>query len=184
MSRIGLQPVEVPQGVQVSITGSQVAVKGPKGELSRSLHPAMKIDFKDGRITVTRPDDSKQNKALHGLTRSLISNMVTGVTKGFERNLEIMGVGFRAQKVGEKVTVQVGFSHPVEIVAPPGMSLALEGTTKIKVTGIDKEALGQFAANVRSIYPPDGYKGKGIKYAEERLHLKPGKAGKATTAKK
>jgi large subunit ribosomal protein L6 len=184
MSRIGKQPIAVPEGVQVEIKGNEVTVKGPKGELKRSVHPDMTVAIKDKNIIVSRPSDRKDHKALHGLTRTLLSNMVHGVTKGYERNLEIMGVGYRAQKAGDKITLQVGFSHPVEITPPPGITLALDGQTKIKVSGIDKEALGQFAADLRAIYPPDSYKGKGIKYADEKLRLKPGKAGKATTATK
>jgi len=184
MSRIGKQPIIVPREVQVTIKGNEVTVKGPKGELKRTIHPDMAVTLKDNNIAVTRPDDSQNHKALHGLTRTLLSNMVQGVTKGYEKNLEIMGIGYRAQKAGDKITLQVGFSHPVEIAAPPGMTLTLDGQTKIKISGIDKEALGQFSANLRAIYPPDGYKGKGIKYANERLRLKPGKAGKATATKK
>ncbi|MEW6143228.1 MAG: 50S ribosomal protein L6 [Chloroflexota bacterium] len=184
MSRIGKQPIAVPQGVQVTINGSEVTVKGPKGELKRTVHPDMTVALKDNNIIVTRPGDSKNHKALHGLTRTLLSNMVQGVTKGYEKSLEIMGVGYRAQKAGDKITLQIGFSHPVEVVPPPGMTMALDGQTKIKISGIDKEALGQFAANLRAIYPPDSYRGKGIKYADERPRLKPGKAGKATATKK
>ena len=184
MSRIGKQPIAIPQEVQVAINGCEVTVKGPKGELKRNVHPDITVALQDNNIIVTRPDDSKNHKALHGLTRTLLSNMVQGVTKGYEKSLEIMGVGYRAQKAGDKITFQIGFSHPVEVVPPPGMTMALEGQTKIKISGIDKEALGQFAANLRAIYPPDSYRGKGIKYADERLRLKPGKAGKATATKK
>ena len=183
MSRIGSSPIPVPQGVQVNIRGSEIAVKGPKGELKRSLHPAIKVALKDTSIVVTRASDGRTDKALHGLTRTLVANMVEGVTKGFERKLEILGVGFRAQKSGDKLVIQVGYSHPVEFPAPAGITLSLDGTTKMKVSGMDREAVGQTAANLRAIYPPDGYKGKGIKYAEERLRLKPGKAGKATVKK-
>jgi len=184
MSRVGLLPIKVPQGVQVNIKGVEVNVKGPKGDLHRSIHPDMKVVYKDGVITVTRPSDSKPHKALHGLTRTLLANMVEGVTNGYQKNLEILGVGFRAQKAGENLVMQVGFSHPVEFAAPKGITLGLEGTTKLRVSGVDKELVGQTAADLRGVYPPDGYKGKGIKYADERLRLKPGKAGKATTATK
>ena len=184
MSSIGKQPIVLPQGVQVAVKGKEVTIKGAKGELKRSVHPDMAVEVKDGQIVVTRPSESKSHKALHGLTRSLLANMVQGVTKGYERNLEIMGVGYRAQKAGDKFTLQVGFSHTIEIAPPTGISMELEGQTKIKLKSIDKEALGQFAANLRAIYPPDGYKGKGIKYADERLRLKPRKAGKATATKK
>jgi len=184
MSRIGKQPIIVPKEVQVTINGHEVTVKGPKGELKRSVNPDITVALKDNSIVVTRPSDSQDHKALHGLTRTLLSNMVHGVTKGYERNLEIMGIGYRAQKAGDKITLQVGFSHPVEITPPPGIAMVLDGQTKIKISGIDKEALGQFAADLRNIYPPDGYKGKGIKYANEKFRLKPGKAGKATATKK
>lgn len=183
MSRIGKQPIIVPREVQVTIENNEVTVKGPKGVLKRTVHPDIAVALKDNSIVVTRPDDSQNHKALHGLTRTLLSNMVQGVTKGYEKNLEIMGVGYRAQKSGDKITFQVGFSHPVEISPPPGMTLTLDGQTKVKISGIDKEALGQFAANLRAIYPPDRYKGKGIKYANERLKLKPGKAGKSMAKK-
>lgn len=184
MSRIGKQPIVIPQGVQVTVNGSEVTVKGPKGELKRTVHPDITVALKENSLIVSRPSDNKDHKALHGLTRTLIFNMVQGVTKGYEKSLEIMGVGYRAQKTGDKITIQVGFSHPVEIVPPPGITLTLDGQTKIKISGIDKEAVGQFAADVRAIYPPDSYRGKGIKYADEKLRLKPGKAGKATATKK
>jgi len=184
MSRIGLLAIPVPQGVQVNVKENDVTIKGPKGELKRSIHKDMVVTLKNNAIVVNRPTESNVHKSLHGLTRTLIANMVQGVTVGFEKNLEILGVGYRAQKAGEKLVIQVGFSHPVEFAAPKGITLGLDGQTKLKVSGIDKELVGQTAANLRAIYPPDGYKGKGIKYAGERLRLKPGKAGKAATAKK
>lgn len=183
MSRVGLSPITLPKGVQVDVKDGQIRVKGPKGELVRSLRPEISIVVKDGVLEVKRASDVDTVKALHGLYRSLIANMVKGVTTGFQRDLEIMGVGYRAQKTGDKIVLQIGFSHPVEFVPPPGITAALEGTTKIKLSGIDNEKLGQVAANLRGIYPPDKYKGKGIKYADERLRLKPGKAGKATAKK-
>jgi large subunit ribosomal protein L6 len=178
-----LSPIPIPKGVQVTIKDGQIRVKGPKGELARALHTDISASVKDGVLHVSRASDADQAKALHGLYRSLIANMVQGVNTGFQRDLEIMGVGFRVQKTGDKLVMQIGFSHPVEFVPPPGITAAVDGTTKIKLSGIDKEQLGQVAANLRGIHPPDKYKGKGIKYADERLRLKPGKAGKATAKK-
>lgn len=183
MSRIGRKPIPLPQGVSVDISGKEILVKGAKGELRRIIHPEVSVAKQDGQLIVTRPDDSKLHKSLHGLTRTLIANMVDGVSKGFEKDLELSGVGYRAQKAGEKLVLQVGFSHSVEFVPPPGISLVVGGTNKIKVQGIDKELVGQIAASIREIRPPDAYKGKGIKYAGERVRLKPGKAGKATAKK-
>jgi large subunit ribosomal protein L6 len=183
MSRVGLNPIPLPKGVVVTIKDHEIKVKGPKGELSRTIHPDITAAVKDGVLLISRASDEDTAKALHGLYRSLIANMVQGVTTGFQRDLEIMGVGYRAQKAGDKLVLQIGFSHPVEFVPPAGITAALEGTTKIKLSGIDKEQLGQVAANLRGIYPPDKYKGKGIKYADERLRLKPGKAGKAAAKK-
>ena len=184
MSRIGRLPVIVPAGVTVSINGSEVTVKGPKGELRRRLHPDMSITLSNNTVVVARPSDSKLHRSQHGLTRTLLANMVRGVTEGFEKALETVGVGYRAQKSGDKLLINVGYSHPAEVSPPPGISLGLEGTTHIKVAGIDKEAVGQMAAKIRAIHPADAYKGKGIKYAGEVIHLKPGKAGKAIGGKK
>mgnify|MGYP001577835362 FL=1 len=184
MSRIGKKPIPLPQGVSADINGNEVLVKGAKGELKRTLHPDMVIAKKDGQLVVTRPSDSKLHKSLHGLTRTLVANMVEGVSKGFEKSLDISGVGYRAQKTGDKITLQVGFTHPKVFAPPSGISLAVEGTNKIKVQGIDKELVGLVAAHIREIHPPDAYKGKGIKYSEERIRLKAGKAGKATAKKK
>ncbi len=178
MSRIGRLPIAVPSGVTVSIKDNRVTVKGPKGELSRSCHPDMTISLKDNVLTVSRPSDERAHRALHGLTRSLLANMVEGVTKGFEKNLEIVGVGYRGEKVGEKLVLRLGLSQPVEVSALPGVSLAMEGANRIKITGIDKEAVGENAAEIRGLRLPDIYKGKGIRYAGEVIHLKPGKAGK------
>jgi len=179
MSRIGRLPITVPQGVKVKIEDGQVTVTGPKGELSRKFNPEMGIKLEDGKILVTRPDDSKEHRSLHGLTRTLINNMVEGVTKGYEKGLEIVGVGYRAEKVGEKVILRVGFTHTVPLESPKGLSIAVEGTNRLKVQGIDKEAVGLLAAQIKAIRPPDNYKGKGIKYAGETIRMKAGKAGKA-----
>jgi large subunit ribosomal protein L6 len=178
MSRIGLLPVAIPQGTEVKIDGSEVVVKGSKGELHRRFHSAISIALKDGYLIVTRPSDSKVHRSLHGLTRSLLANMVTGVSEGFEKLLEINGVGYRAQKTGDKLLLQVGYANTVEFTPPPGISITVEGTNRIRVTGIDKEVVGETAAKIRAIRPPDSYKGKGIKYFDEKLRLKPGKSGK------
>lgn len=185
MSRVGQLPIEIPKDVTVTIKpGNDVTVKGPKGELHRTVPVDMTINLEDNRITVTRPTDQKNHKALHGLTRSLIANMVEGVSKGFDRNLEVVGVGYRVQAAANKLVLQVGFTHPVEVIPPPGISLAAEGTNKIKVSGIDKELVGETAAKIRRIRPPDAYKGKGVRYAGEYVRLKPGKAGRAGGKKK
>lgn len=179
MSRIGRMPITVPPGVTVDIKGGDVKVTGPRGELSRSFNPDMAITLDNGTLSVTRPSDGREHRSLHGLTRSLLANMVKGVTDGFEKTLEIVGVGYRAEKSGEGLTLRIGFSHQVDITPPPGIALAVEGNNKIKVSGIDKEAVGQMAAEIRAIRPPDSYKGKGIRHAGEVVRLKAGKAGKA-----
>ena len=178
MSRIGLLPIAIPQGTEVKIDGSEVVVRGSKGELRRRFHPDISIALKDGCLIVTRPSDSKIHRSLHGLTRSLLANMVTGVSEGFEKVLEINGVGYRAQKTGDKLLLQVGYANPVEFSPSPGINITVEGTNRVRVTGIDKEAVGESAARIRAVRPADSYKGKGIKYFEERLRLKPGKSGK------
>jgi large subunit ribosomal protein L6 len=178
MSRIGLLPIAIPQGTDVRIEGSQVVVKGKRGELSRRFHPAVSIALQEGRLIVTRPSNSKTHRSLHGLTRSLLANMVTGVSEGFEKVLEINGVGYRAQKSGDKVLLQVGYANTVEFLPPSGISISIEGTNRIRVAGIDKEVVGETAAKIRAIRPADSYKGKGIKYSDEELRLKPGKSGK------
>lgn len=185
MSRIGRAPIPLPKGVDIKISSdNHVVVKGPKGELSRTLHPAMQIVKEDEILQVKRPDDSKPNKALHGLTRSLLNNMVQGVTTGFTKGLEITGVGYRAAKVGEKIILQVGYSHPVEIDPPKGITLTTDSPTRINVTGIDKQLVGEIAAQIRSVRKPEPYKGKGIKYANEVIRRKAGKAGKVGGKKK
>jgi large subunit ribosomal protein L6 len=179
MSRIGRLPIAVPVGVTVKIEKNQVSVKGPKGELSQTFSPGMAIKLEDNKLTVSRPNDTKQNKALHGLTRALLNNMVTGVTQGWEKRLEIVGVGFRAEKTGEKLVLRLGFSHTVEVTPLPGVALNIDGPSKIRVSGLNKETVGEMAAELRGIRPPDAYKGKGIRYAGEAVRIKPGKAGKA-----
>jgi large subunit ribosomal protein L6 len=179
VSRIGRMPVEVPQGVTVNIKGSHVRVKGPKGQLEHTFPAAMKISFKDGVLTVDRPSDEQTHRALHGMTRALINNMVTGVTDGFEKVLEINGVGYRAELSGKKLIINVGYSHPVEVDPPEGITFEVEPRARlIKVQGYDKKAVGQVAADIRKIRPPEPYKGKGIKYLDERIRRKAGKAGK------
>ena len=179
MSRVGFSPITVPQGVKVEINGTEVIVEGNKGKLSRHFHPDMSIMLQDSILTVTRPSDNKTHRSLHGLTRSLLANMVQGVTNGFEKVLEINGVGYRAQKTDKGLSLQIGFNRPIEFNLPNGVEAAIEGTNKIKLTGIDKQQVGEVAAKIRALRPADPYKGKGIKYANEVLRLKPGKAGKA-----
>ena len=179
MSRIGKMPITVPAGVTVDVKeGNEVTVKGPKGSLTRSFSPELGIEMNDGVITITRPNDLKRTKALHGLTRSLLNNMVIGVSAGFEKTLEINGVGYRANKQGKTLVLNLGYSHPVEMQDPEGVESTVEGN-KVIVKGISKEAVGQFAANIRSKRPPEPYKGKGIKYSDEVIRRKVGKAGKA-----
>ncbi len=181
MSRIGEQPIEVPSGVEITISAANdVVVKGPKGQLRRQLHPEMEIRREGSQITVVRPSDERRHRSLHGLTRTLLANMIIGVTDGFERALELSGVGYRAAKTNNGLVLTVGFSHPVEIAAPEGISFAVEGNNKVSVGGIDKELVGQTAAQIRSVRPPEPYKGKGIRYAGERVRRKAGKSGKPT----
>jgi large subunit ribosomal protein L6 len=178
MSRIGLKPIEIPEGVEVKIDNNTVTVKGPKGELSRTLSDEMKINMDDKVITVERPSDNKEHRGLHGTTRSLISNMVEGVSKGFEKSLEIIGVGYRAQKQGNKVVINAGYSHPVELDAIDGIEIDVPKNTELTVKGIDKELVGAVASNIRAIRPPEPYKGKGIRYAGEYVRQKEGKTAK------
>ena len=179
MSRVGRMPIPVPDGVAVNIDQNEVTVTGPKGELSRNFHPDMSISLDNGVLTVTRPSDGRIHRSLHGLTRKLLANMVEGVSSGFEKGLEIVGVGYRAEKTGDKVVMRIGFSHQVEVSPLPGVSLDVEGGNRIKVTGINKEIVGEMAARIRAVRPPDAYKGKGVRYAGEKVRLKAGKAGKA-----
>ena len=172
-------PIAVPPGVVVNIKGGEVIVTGPKGELRRHFSTEIAITLDDDTLSVSRPSDSKQHRSLHGLTRSLLANMVEGVTEGFEKTLKIVGVGYRAEKAGDGLILRIGFSHQVEVSPLPGVSLAVEGTNKIKVAGIDKELVGRMAAEIRAVRPPDAYKGKGIRHDGEAVRLKAGKAGKA-----
>ena len=178
MSRIGRLPIAVPSGVDVTIDGRQVTVKGPKGSLTRTLHPDMRVSQEDGSIVVTRPTEQKTHKQLHGLTRTLVNNMVVGVTDGYRKGLEITGVGYRAALSGRKLTLNLGYSHPIEIDPPAGISFEVENPTRLAVVGIDKELVGQIAAQVRATRKPEPYKGKGVRYSGERILRKAGKAGK------
>jgi large subunit ribosomal protein L6 len=179
MSRIGKLPISVQKGVQVEVQGQDVRVKGPKGELSRTFPQGVTVNLDDGTLTVGRADDTKRTRALHGLARSLLNNMVIGVSDGYTRTLELQGVGYRATQAGQKISLAVGYSHPVEVDPPDGIALEVEGNTKVHVRGIDKELVGQVAANIRKVRPPEPYKGKGIRYLDERVRRKAGKAGKA-----
>ncbi len=183
VSRIGRLPIAVPQGVAVNIKEGQVTMKGPKGELLRTFNKDMGIALNDNVLTVSRPSDDRTHRSLHGLTRTLLANMVEGVSKGYEKTLEVVGVGYRVEKTGDKVMLRVGFSHLVEVAVMPGVKIEVEGNNKIKITGIDKELVGEAAARIRSLRPPDAYKGKGIRYSGETVRLKPGKAGKAVGAR-
>lgn len=177
MSRIGRKPVPIPSGVKVELDGNHVVVKGPKGELSRSLPAEMTVAKEGESITVTRPSDQKRHRSLHGLTRSLVNNMVEGVTNGFSKKLEIQGVGYRAEATPGGIRILVGYSHPVDYDAPDGIALSVEGNNIVKVEGIDKELVGQVAAEIRKVRPPEPYKGKGIRYVGEHVRRKAGKAG-------
>lgn len=179
MSRIGKQPIDIPGGVDVKINKREVTVKGPKGQLQWEFPEVLAVDIKDNRMVVSRPDDSKRNKALQGLARSLMANMVTGVTHGFSRDLELHGIGYRAQLQGNKLVFALGYSHPVEFELPDGIKAEVDKKqTKITVSGIDKQLVGQVAANLKELRLPDAYKGKGIRHADERIRLKPGKTAK------
>ena len=178
MSRIGRMPVAIPKGVDVKLEGRTLKLKGPKGELTQTFHPNVTVTREDGNITVTRKDDAQSTRALHGLTRALIANMVTGVTTGYQKDLEINGTGFRAIIQGKKLQMNLGFSHPIEIDPPAGITFAAETPQKLRVSGIDKQAVGEMAAKIRGLRVPDPYKHKGVKYAGEYLRKKAGKAGK------
>jgi large subunit ribosomal protein L6 len=177
MSRIGKLPVAIPKGVTIELEDSFLKVKGPKGELSRSFHPEITVGIDGDQIVVTRPSDQKRHRALHGLTRSLINNMVGGVSEGFSKTLEIHGVGYRAEAANTGVRLFVGYSHPVDYAAPDGVTITVESPTRLKVEGIDKESVGQAAAEIRKVRPPEPYKGKGIRYEGEHVRRKAGKTG-------
>ncbi len=177
MSRVGKLPIKIPDGVEVKINNNIVMVKGPKGSLEKEMHPSMDILLEDNQVVVKRPSDTKQHKALHGLTRSLIANMVEGVTKGFQKVLEIHGVGYRAAKQGNKLVLNVGYSHPVEIPQPEGIEIEVPQNNKIVIKGIDKEKVGTLAAKIRAVREPEPYKGKGIRYENEYVRRKEGKTG-------
>ena len=178
MSRIGRMPIAIPAGVEVKLDGNTVTVKGPKGTLSRTVHQNMNVAVEGAEVIVTRPNDNKENRSLHGLTRTLIANMVEGVTNGFSKELEVNGVGYRAQKQGNDLVLTIGYSHNVVMAAPEGISSDVPTPNKVVVSGADKQKVGQFAAEIREKRPPEPYKGKGIKYATEHIRRKEGKAGK------
>jgi large subunit ribosomal protein L6 len=178
MSRIGRLPITVPTGVDITLDGRVITVKGPKGTLTRQLPPRMEFEREGDVFTVVRPTETKMDKSLHGLTRTLVNNMVVGVTAGYRKGLEIVGVGYRAQKAGDKLVLALGYSHPIEIDPPAGISFELETPLKLAVVGIDKELVGQIAARVRATRKPEPYKGKGVRYAGEKVRRKAGKAGK------
>lgn len=177
MSRVGRMPIDIPAGVTATLDGQVITVKGPKGELTRTLHPDMKVTVQDNVITVERPNDEKNNRALHGLTRALIANMIKGVTEGFKKELEIVGVGYRAQMKGKKLALTLGFSHPLELDAPEGITIECPSATQIVISGINNEHVGEFAAKIRGYRLPEPYKGKGIRYVGEHVRRKAGKAG-------
>src|SRR6185503_8945210 len=179
MSRIGKKPVTLPKGVQVTVDGRTVKVKGPKGELSRTFSPEISIELENGQVVVKRPSDARQIRALHGTTRALLNNMVTGVTEGFSKTLQVEGVGYRAELKGKQLVMALGYSHPVPVDPPPGISFSVDEKAKtITVSGIDKELVGQVTADIRNWRPPEPYKGKGLRYVGERVRRKAGKAGK------
>ncbi|WP_079504256.1 50S ribosomal protein L6 [Mesobacillus jeotgali] len=178
MSRVGKKPIEIPAGVTVTLDNNQVTVKGPKGELSRTFHSDIEIKVEENVINISRPTENKEHRALHGTTRAVLANMVEGVSKGFERGLELVGVGYRASKQGNKLVLNVGYSHPVEIEAEKGLEIEVPSNTKIVIKGTDKERVGALAANIRDVRPPEPYKGKGIRYEGEYVRRKEGKTGK------
>ena len=183
MSRIGRLPIVVPSGVKIRVDDNEITVVGPKGELKQSISPDIAIELNEKNIIISRTNEDRETRALHGLYRSLISNMVQGVTKGFTKELDLVGVGYRVQMAGPKLVIRAGFSHQVEIEPLDGVTLGTDGATKIKVSGIDKAVVGQMASNIRGIKPVDSFKGKGIKYTSEVIHLKAGKTGKAIGSK-
>ena len=180
MSRIGSQPIPLPPDVEVKIQDNQVTVKGPKGDISNTFYPDLTVSLEDGNLLVSRPTDGRFHRSLHGLTRALLANMVTGVSRGFTKALTVVGVGYRANMERDNLALQVGFSHRVEITPLPGVTISVEGNNRILVDGIDKQKVGQVAAHIRAVRPPDRYKGKGIRYADEEVRLKPGKRAART----
>ncbi|MFL6516983.1 MAG: 50S ribosomal protein L6 [Bacillus sp. (in: firmicutes)] len=178
MSRVGKKPIVIPAGVTVTLNNSTATVKGPKGELTRTFHPDITISVEENQVTITRPSDVKEHRALHGTTRAVLANMVEGVSTGFTRGLELIGVGYRAQKQGTKLVLNVGYSHPVEIEPEEGLEIEVPANTKIIIKGTDKERVGALAANIRGVRPPEPYKGKGIRYEGEFVRRKEGKTGK------
>ncbi|GAB3618124.1 50S ribosomal protein L6 [Okibacterium endophyticum] len=178
MSRIGRLPIEIPAGVSVNVDGSAVAVKGPKGELALTVANPIEVTVEDGQVLVTRPDDERESRSLHGLTRTLIANQIIGVTQGYTKGLEVVGTGYRVQQKGNSIEFALGFSHPVTVEPPAGITFTVEGNNKLTVSGIDKQAVGEVAANIRKIRKPEPYKGKGVRYAGEVVRRKAGKAGK------
>ncbi|GLB64713.1 50S ribosomal protein L6 [Dietzia sp. NCCP-2495] len=178
MSRIGKAPINVPSGVDIKVDGQNITVKGPKGELSQDLPGDISVTIEDGVLTVVRPDDHRDNRALHGLSRSLINNMVVGVTEGYKQDMEIFGVGYRVVAKGKDLEFALGYSHPVPVTAPDGITFAVDGATKFSISGIDKQQVGQIAANIKRLRKHDPYKGKGIRYAGEQVRRKVGKTGK------
>ncbi len=180
MSRIGTQPIHIPDSVTVSVEGQLITVKGPLGQLSQVIPQSIKPTYKDNQITFTRSANTPEIKSLHGLARALVNNLITGVTQGFTKELELVGTGYRVAKAGDKISLSVGYSHPIEVEPTPGVNLEIEGNNKIIIKGIDKQLVGQLAANIRAIRPPEPYKGKGIRYSGEVVRRKAGKAAKAT----
>ncbi|GAA1820302.1 50S ribosomal protein L6 [Nesterenkonia flava] len=178
MSRIGRLPITVPAGVDVSIDGREIRVKGSKGELSRTIAEGITVELEDGTLTVSRPNDEREYRSLHGLTRSLINNMIIGVTEGYTKKLEIVGTGYRVQAKGSDLEFALGYSHPISVKAPAGITFQVEGNNKLAVSGIDKQQVGEVAANIRKLRKPDPYKGKGVRYEGEQIRRKAGKAGK------
>ena len=178
MSRIGRLPIDIPAGVEVKIDGQAVSVKGPKGELALTVATPIEVKIEDGQVLVTRPDDERASRSLHGLTRTLISNQIVGVTQGYTKGLEVVGTGYRVAADGANLTFALGFSHPITVTPPAGISFTVEGNNKVTVSGIDKQAVGEVAANIRKLRKPEPYKGKGVRYAGEVVRRKAGKSGK------
>lgn len=179
MSRVGKQPIPIPSGVKIERVGDRITVEGPRGKLSQKIHDTITMEIKDGHVVFTRPSDSKYDRALHGLYRALVANMVKGVTRGFARDLEIEGVGYKVEQTGKAYTFSLGYSHPVAILPPAGIEIKVNGPTKFTVSGIDKQLVGQVAAKIRSFRPPEPYKGKGVRYAGEHIRRKAGKTAGA-----